>query len=183
MGLKIRVEVSRMGEIGAFVRRLDSPEARLAAARGLNEHIVIQERDSVATVSAQTRIPHGRVKSISRVRRARPAAAMEAAVQFNDAAIPLGEHTYRVWNRSMPGARAGDWRGKTHHGAFTVARYGGRIFRRVGSARGPIQMLWGPVLPNELLRRDMPNLAQREAFAQTDLEQRVIKNMLHAFGF
>jgi hypothetical protein len=181
--LKIQVRAERMGDLGTFVRRLDSPEMRIAGARGLNEHIRQQEKDSIATVSGQTRVPASRVKSISRVRLTSPSAFMSAAVEFRDKAIPLGEYTYRAWSRSMPGARAGDWGGKTHKGAFTVSRYGGRIFRRTGKSRFPIQQLWGPVLPNELLRRDMPNLRQREAFAARDLEQRVLRNMLHVFGF
>ncbi len=172
-----------MTELARFVERLDSPEMRIAGARGLNEHIRIQEKDSIATVAAQTKIPPGRVKKISSVKLAAPAAMMSAAVEFKDQAIPLGEYTYRHWSRSSPGARAGDWGGKTHKGAFTVERYGGRIFRRTGKQRGPIQGLWGPVLPNELLRRDMPNLKAREAFAASDLEQRVLRAMLHVFGY
>jgi hypothetical protein len=183
MGVKIQIAVNRAAGIGTFVQRLDSPAMRLAAARGLNEHIRVQEKDSVATVAAGTKIPASRVARISKVRLASPAGAMDAAVVFTDQAIPLGEFTYRAWSRGMLGARAGDWRGQTYRGAFTIAAYGGRIYRRRGSQRGPLQMLWGPVLPSELMRRDMPNLKAREAFAERDLERRVVSNMLHAFGF
>lgn len=182
-GLKINVDTTRLAPLTTFLRRMDSPQMEHAARRGLTEHIRVQEKDSVTTVAAQTKIPSGRVASVTRSYVTGGGQALQGIVEVKDSAIPLGQYTYRQWSRSSAGATAGDWNTKLYRRSFTVAAYGGRVFTRAGKARGPLVPLSGPVLANELGRKDMPNLPQREAFAARDLEQRVLRNMLHAFGF
>lgn len=189
MGLRIDVRAERSKEFESLIRGLENTaQMQHALARGLNEHIRKQEQQAVTMVAAQTGVGAGRVKAISRVKTAWPARSMEAAVEFRDSAIPAGALTRRSWNRGMPGARHGDWpsytrKGGLMKGTFTVRQYGGAIFRRIGKSRGPIARVWGPVLPNELLREDMPAYPQAGVLVQTDLERRVIRSVMYAFGF
>ena len=51
------------------------------------------------------------------------------------------------------GVRAKIWgRAQTFRSAFVVKRYGGGVFKRTGKARFPIEQLWGPSVPKEMLR-------------------------------
>lgn len=181
--MRVYVDTSGMNALREYLKRLDNPALARAMRQGLNEHVRLQERQAVTMVSGQTKIPTGRVKSISRVMAARGGGgAMQAGVEFKDAAIPLGEHTFRSWSRAMPGASAGDWTTKTYPGTFAVPRWGGRIYKRISKGRFPIQRIWGPVLPNELLRPTQPALPAARRLADTDLERRVLKHVLNALG-
>jgi hypothetical protein len=49
--------------------------------------------------------------------------------------------------------RAKIWgRAQTFRSAFVVKRYGGGVFKRTGKSRFPIEQLWGPSVPKEMLR-------------------------------
>jgi hypothetical protein len=67
------------------------------------------------------------------------------------------------------GVRAKIWgRAQTFRSAFVVKRYGGGVFKRTAKARFPIEQLWGPAVPVEILRD--------EAYAGwTDQHPRVLK--------
>lgn len=186
MGMKIRAEFERSSEIFRLLAKLSDGSLRSAAAAGLNEHADQQRKDAIVRMAAQTGVSRTRVAGVTRVRRASGAApVMEAAIETRDRYIPAGTYTYTRWNRTMVGAVHGDWPGsprKPLRGTFTVAKYGGRIYRRLGSARGPIGPVSGPVLPSELLRADMPTRPAAEAFAAIDLERRVTRAVMNALG-
>jgi hypothetical protein len=51
------------------------------------------------------------------------------------------------------GVRAKVWgRAQTYRSAFVVGRLGGNVFKRTSKARFPIEQLWGPAVPVEMLR-------------------------------
>lgn len=186
MGIRINVENERLKEFQVILQKLgDGAAIQQALARGLNEHIRQQEKQAVTMVSAQTGIARGRVQSISQARFASPGASMTAEVQFRDKPIGAGALTSRTWNRSMAGAKHGDWPGYTKKGGSMKGTFmaKGVIFRRTSKARLPIQRVWGPVLPNELLREDMPAFPAAGRLVDADLEKRVIRNVMFAFGF
>ncbi|MCZ8103992.1 MAG: hypothetical protein O9972_39625 [Burkholderiales bacterium] len=176
---------ARVTGLHTVILKLQSGALRAAAARGLNEHIRLQERQAVRLLSAQTRIPQGRVQRVTKASFASGsgAGALEASVDVNDAAIPLGKETSRSWSRSAGGATAGDWRTHTYKSTFIVPRYGGAIFvRRPGAKKYPIIRVWGPVLPNELRRPSQPTLPAAFRLANTDLEARVLKHLSSALA-
>ena len=43
-------------------------------------------------------------------------------------------------------------------GTFIVEKLGGQAFRRAGRARLPIVKLWGPSMPREMLRDEVPKV-------------------------
>lgn len=47
----------------------------------------------------------------------------------------------KVWGNAQP-----------YRSAFLVKGYGNEAFKRVGKARLPIERLWGPAVPTEMLR-------------------------------
>lgn len=174
---------ARVSTIGAFARKLEGMEIRAAAARGLNEHIRLQQRQAVRLMASQTRLSQGRVARVTKAINASPGGTMEAAVEVVDAAIPLGKETSRSWSRSATGATAGDWRSHTYPASFMVRKYGGDIFaRKPGSKKWPIIRLWGPVLPNELRRPNQPTYQGAVRLASTDLEARVVRHISSALS-
>ena len=51
------------------------------------------------------------------------------------------------------GVRAKVWgRAQTYSSAFVVGRFGGNVFKRTSKKRFPIEQLWGPAVPVEMLR-------------------------------
>jgi len=61
------------------------------------------------------------------------------------------------------GVSARPWgRRRIFRGTFIIPRFGGHVFRRTTRARFPIQRLWGPAMPQELVRGTVPNVFERE---------------------
>lgn len=176
---------ARVSTIGAFATKLDRGELRSAAARGLNEHIRLQERQAVKLMAAQTKIGAGRVQSVTKPNFASGAGggSLEASVDVRDASIPLGQETSRSWSRSASGATAGDWRSHVYPHSFIIRRYGGAIFaRKPGAKKYPVIRLWGALLPNELRRSNQPTFQGAVRLANTDLETRVLRHLSLVFS-
>lgn len=185
MGLKIQVSTERMAALTGLLQKFqNTPEIRAAMARGLNEHLERQKRDTVTTVAAQTGLSKGMIEGETSLRHA-SAAHLEGAVKMQGPAVLAGEHTSRRWSKSEAGAYHGDWPTYTRKGGLmehTFMAYG-HITRRKGKERGPLQAVWGPVPPNEMLRKDMPNWPRAEADVSHDLAPRVLRAVQFAMGF
>jgi hypothetical protein len=185
MGLKINVDASRMATLTAFVGKLQDSEAmRLAMSQGLNEHLAKQKTDTITTVAAQTGLPKGMVEAGASVRRS-SAATLTGAVVMKGGAVFAGAKTSRSWSKGDAGAKHGDWPTYTRKGgmmAHTFIAYG-RIMRRTGKGRGPIHSVYGPVIPNEMLREDMPNMKRAEESVSMDLAKRVLRAMQARLGY
>jgi hypothetical protein len=62
------------------------------------------------------------------------------------------------------GVSARPWgRRRIFRGTFIVPRLGGQVFRRTTRARFPIVKLWGPSMPQELVRDRVPAVFETEA--------------------
>lgn len=62
------------------------------------------------------------------------------------------------------GVSARPWgRRKIFRGTFIIPRFGGQVFRRTTRARFPIVKLWGPAMPQELVRDKVPQEFERAA--------------------
>jgi len=151
-------------------------EIKRGMSRALGEHLRMQERQAVTLLAAQTSLPGSRVGGTTRVRHS--SSSLVGRLQVRDESVPLGELTSRSWSRDAVGATAGDWKGETYPHTFTVQRYGGRIYKRTSSKRFPIVKVWGPLLPNELLRPDMPTRPAMERLVESDLVPRVLRHVV-----
>lgn len=83
------------------------------------------------------------------------------------------------------GVRAGIWgRAQTYRSAFLVKGCGNEAFRRVGKARLPIERLWGPAVPTEMLRDEAVAVWQDQMPAIDAEARRLIGLMLggHRIG-
>jgi hypothetical protein len=181
----VRIEVERKGGFEKLMNLVGDPaQIQRAMSRGLNEHIRAQERQATNIVGAQTGLGAGRVRRVTTAIPSTPGAVMQALVRVNDKAIPAGAETRRSWNRSMAGAVHGDWPTYTRKGGLMAGTFmaKGAIYARTSKKRGPLKKIWGPVLPNELLRKDMPAYPAAERLVNADLERRVMRAVMFEFG-
>lgn len=175
----IVVKVSLSDGLKKLLSTLADGKLMDAARMGLVEHIRLQERQAVTILSAQTGIPRGRVQSQTNVR----LSGLEAAVQEKPPAIKISQYGNPTWSRSDSGAQASGWnKRRTFPHTFMIPRYGNDVFHRAGKKRYPIARLWGPVLPNELLRKDQRALPAAQRLADSDLEKRVLDHITRVLG-
>lgn len=70
--------------------------------------------------------------------------------------IPLADFDAR---QTRHGVSARPWgQRRVFSGTFIVQSLGGQVFRRAGGARLPIVKLWGPSIPREMLRDEVPRV-------------------------
>ena len=93
-----------------------------------------------------------------------PRGAVNAAMSFRTASRATLSTVTAGSGRSLPlsffgakqfayGVRAKIWgKAQTFRSAFVVKRYGNGVFKRTSKARFPIEQLWGPSVPKEMLR-------------------------------
>lgn len=87
--MKITAEFHQDSELYRFLKKLDGPAMRHAAALGLNEHADEQRRQSVVRISSTTGVPAGRIRSNTKFIKAKPAPQMSAFVETADIALWL----------------------------------------------------------------------------------------------
>ena len=133
----------------AACTRLGEGEARRAFSMALNK----EGRKSFArmrrALSQQSSIPRGAVNAAMRFRTA-SRAALSTETAGSGRSLPL---SFFGAKQFAYGVRAKIWgRAQTFRSAFVVKRYGGGVFKRTGKARFPIEQLWGPAVPVEMMR-------------------------------
>lgn len=193
MGVKVRVETTRMTDLRTLAVSLGSDTLQQAAALGLNEHTQEQKRQSVVRISAFTGVPAGYVRSKASVLNATAGGTMNSEVRVRDKALNVAQFGKPVWSQAMPGAEITGWNvRRMWKGVFVrngkAYKYAGTMDPRRGrEGRYPIKQIWGPVLPNELIRRDWrsatPNPEMAERYMASDLTSRVFRIMAVKMGF
>ena len=97
----------------------------------------------------QSSIPRGAVNAATRFKSA-TRATMSTVTSGTGRHLPLSFFGAKQFSY---GVRAKIWgRAQTFRSAFVVKRYGGGVFKRTGKARFPIEQLWGPAVPVEMMR-------------------------------
>jgi len=93
-----------------------------------------------------------------------PRSDLHAAVRFTQATRSSLETRTTGSGRHLPlsrfgakqfsyGVRAKVWgKAQTYPSAFVVRRYGNNVYKRTSAKRLPIEQLWGPAIPVEMLR-------------------------------
>ena len=133
----------------AACTRLGEGEARRAFSMALNKEgrrAFTQLRRSLAL---QSSIPRGAVNAATRFQSA-TRATLSTVTAGSGRHLPLSFFGAKQFTY---GVRAKIWgRAQTFRSAFVVKRYGGGVFKRTGKARFPIEQLWGPAVPVEMMR-------------------------------
>lgn len=133
----------------AACNRLGEGDARRAFSMALNK----EGRKSFTTMrralSLQSSIPRSAVNAAMRFKVA-TRATLATTTAGSGRHLPLSVFGAKQFSY---GVRAKIWgRAQTFRSAFVVNRYGNGAFKRKGKARFPIEQLWGPAVPVEMLR-------------------------------
>ena len=108
-----------------------------------------------STLAKQMGLPAGTVDARLITKRAYPG-NQSFEITAAGRPIPLAEFDARQTRR---GVSARPWgQRRVFPGTFIVEKLGGQVFRRVGRARLPIVKLWGPSIPREMLRDEVPRV-------------------------
>jgi hypothetical protein len=108
-----------------------------------------------STLAKQMGLPAGPVDARLITKRAYPG-HQSFEITAAGRPIPLAEFDARQTRR---GVSARPWgQRRVFPGTFIVQSLGGQVFRRAGRPRLPIVKLWGPSLPREMLRDEVPKV-------------------------
>ena len=133
----------------AACTRLGEGEARRAFSMALNKEGRKSFTQLRRALAQQSSIPRGAVNAATRFRSA-TRADLATITSGSGRHLPLSLFGAKQFSY---GVRAKVWgRAQTLRSAFVVKRYGGGVFKRTGKARFPIEQLWGPSVPQEMLR-------------------------------
>ena len=133
----------------AACHRLGEGTARRAFSMALNKegrNAYTQHRRALVQ---QSSIPRGVVNAAMRFRGS-TRSTLSTRIVGSGRHLPLSVFGPKQFSY---GVRAKIWgRAQTYRSAFMVKRFGNSVFKRVGKARLPIERLWGPAVPTEMLR-------------------------------
>jgi hypothetical protein len=108
-----------------------------------------------STLAKQMGLPAGTVDARLTTKRAYPG-NQSFEITASGRPIPLADFAPRQTRR---GVSARPWgQRRVFPGTFIVPSLGGQVFRRAGRGRLPIVKLWGPSLPREMLRDEVPKV-------------------------
>lgn len=159
MHLKLELKDQMLAKWGKQLKALGDGKAHKAMARALNAEGGKMKTAVKKAVSQQSSIPSRRVESALKVKKAgvNLGADLTFSVESRDGHIPLKAFSPR---QNATGTTAKVWgRSKLHAGAFMGPRPGlmasalnGHVMKRSGPGRLPIEKLWGPAVPKEMVK-------------------------------
>ena len=133
----------------AACTRLGESDARRAFSMALNKEGRKSFTQLRRSLAQQSSIPRGAVNASTRFKSA-SRSTMSTVTSGTGRHLPLSFFGAKQFSY---GVRAKIWgRAQTFRSAFVVKRYGGGVFKRTGKGRYPIEQLWGPAVPVEMLR-------------------------------
>jgi hypothetical protein len=129
--------------------RMGEGEARRAFSMALNKEGAKSLTQLRRSLSIQSSIPRNAVNAATRFTPA-TRASMAAVTSGTGRHLPLSVFGAKQFTY---GVRARIWgKAQSFRSAFVVKRFGGGAFKRTDKARFPIEQLWGPSVPKEMLR-------------------------------
>ena len=133
----------------AACNRLGEGEARRAFSMALNKEGRKSFTQLRRLLALQSSIPRGAVNASTRFMSA-TRNTMSTITSGTGRHLPL---SFFGAKQFAYGVRAKIWgKAQTFRSGFVVKRYGGGVFKRTGKARFPIEQLWGPAVPVEMMR-------------------------------
>lgn len=133
----------------AACNRMGEGEARRAFSMALNKEGRKSFTELRRSLAQQSSIPRVAVNAATRFM---PATRVTMATVTSGSGPHLPLSLFGAKQFSY-GVRARIWgKAQTFRSAFVVERLGGGVFKRTGKARFPIEQLWGPSVPKEMLR-------------------------------
>lgn len=159
MAFTLRFTDSNHIRFGDAVAILGEGKARTAFRRGLNRVGNTARTKTIRALAKQVGLPQNKVRSFGAIRTRRAnAARLEYSIEATGRAIPLKEFSARQFGY---GVRAKPWgTSRRFESAFIFAGSpgsgqfvsNGDVFIRTSSASYPIRKLFGPSIPEEIVK-------------------------------
>jgi hypothetical protein len=164
-------------DLSRWISVLEVAPARGAAAMrmAVNDAGNAARTRVIRTLAAQMGLPNSTVRQGLMTR----PATRDLIYEINSAGGYLSLKSFDAEQRRA-GVSARPWgQRRIFRGTFIVPRLGGQVFRRTTRARFPIVKLWGPAMPQELVRGAVPNAF--EATARARLPARLTRHLERLF--
>lgn len=165
----LAVDVKWQG-LDAIRRRLERASKRhpRAVALALNRTAETARGKVTRALVKQTGLKFGVIRKATSIWRAN-AGNLSAEIRTKGGFTSLKEFGAR---QTKKGVSAAPWgRRQVFDGTFIVRRYGGHVYKREGRARFPIQKLYGPAIPVEMVKGQSAQAFYRAV--ETDLPRRL----------
>ena len=163
----------------AACTRLGGGEARRIFSMALNKEGRKSFTQLRRALAQQSSIPRGAVNAATRFRSA-TRAELSTITSGSGRHLPLSLFGAKQFSY---GVRAKIWgRAQMFRSAFVVKRYGGGVFKRTSAKRFPIEQLWGPSVPAEMLRDEAYAAWQEQHPRILTESSRLITLMLNGGG-
>lgn len=166
-GVVVSVRMEGLPRIRAMLERAEklSPAA---VARALNRTAERARTDMTRALVKQTGLKFGRIRAATSLWRA-SAGSLQAEIKAKGGYTSLKEFGAR---KTAKGVSAAPWgRRQVFDGTFIVRRYGGHVYKREGRRRWPIQKLYGPAIPVEMVKGQ--SLTAFNRAVETELPKRL----------
>jgi len=165
-------ELIKVGEVYDQIGK----QTPLALSRALNWTGNKARTAAGRKLAEQTGLRYGKVRAEIRTYPSKPH-DLEYSIGVSGRAIPLAEFNAR---QTRAGVSAAPWATRrVFPHTFIVDRLGGQVFVREGKERLPIRKLWGPALPKELVKDEVPKAW--EEVAKRDFPGRVLHEVERLF--
>lgn len=142
----------------ATVKRAGSKAAKTAFARAINHEMAKANTAVKRELRDETGI---KARDIARALKRQRAKSnyLTAQITARGGAMPLKYFNAR---QLKMGVRAKPWnKTRKFKSAFIVKSLAGHVFIRSSKKRLPIEMLWGPAIPKEMIKRPVTNAFER----------------------
>lgn len=157
--MEIRVDVSQIAGIGDRLKRAGNrvPDALRLAINHTGDKMSSERSPYIRHLSAQMGTSTRGLKKYFTVKHANYG-SLTYRIIGKGAAISLKEFKPR---QTGAGVSAAPWNTRrVFPHTFLNAKMGGHVFKRTTSKRFPVQKLWGPALPNEMVRPEAAAIFQ-----------------------
>ena len=157
----LRIDARGLVDIGEVYERAGRQGPKIVS-RAMNQRLGVAYTAVARTTSKETGLSVGETKKAMRKDRATPS-DLSIAVRARGTFLSLKKFGARQVRKGVSHKAWG--RRQVAKGAFVVGRMGGHAFRRVSASRFPLEKLFGPSIPQEMVKGESFN-AMTKAFGE-----------------
>lgn len=175
--ITITVKGSGLPKFEEAVEALGSAKATRAYRSALNTTGKKVFTETKRAVAKQMGASQARVVKYGHLRR-KPAMGndLQTSIDSKGGYIPLKDFAAR---QTRPGVTAAPWgQRRLFKSTFIVPKLGGQVFKRTSGKRLPIETLWGPAVPKELVKDESKAAFERIAADVLPRETRRLLKLL-----
>lgn len=159
----------------AMIQRVGERDAARAFAAALNHEVAKSHTAVKKALQHQTGIPKGTIASSMSLKKA-STKNLVAVIEGRGRALPLKLFSARQFKY---GVAAKPWgRKQKFPGAFIIKSYEGNVFHRTSRKRGPLEGMFGPSIPKEMVKDETLQTFEQSGNAVMDRAMHELSRIL-----